>query len=238
MKTPSILLVSALLLTGAAPVMSSLGVATAQVAAPTAGLVSGQPSYAAGAPAMFKGLDFTPGETVTFQITHVGGTPTSNRSAPAASATGANPVRGMSAPGMDHTPAAIVTDPSGGFMATWMVCTTDCVGELLQIEATGQTSGKIARAIFMDLPAPPGAGASGQASMKGHALEARASTPNAAVAPTFDRIHSFGDPGSGAYPIAGLIQGTDGALYGTAIQGGAGGAGTAFTLNTDGSASR
>jgi uncharacterized repeat protein (TIGR03803 family) len=211
--------------------------AMAQGPAPTAGMIPGQPSYAAGAPAMFKGLDFIPGETVTFHITHVRGTPVTNRSARAASSTGANPVRGMSAPDMDHTPASIVADPSGAFMATWMVCTTCCVGELLQIEATGQTSGKIARAVFLDLPARPGAGASGQASMKGHALEARANTTNAAAAPTFERIKSFGEPGSGTYPIAGLVQGTDGSLYGTASQGGISGVGTVFKLNPDGSGS-
>src|SRR5258705_510604 len=198
-------------------------------------MIPGQPTYAAGAPAMFKGLDFTPGETVTFQITHVRGTPVTNRSTRAASATGANhPVKGMSASGMDHTPTAIVADPSGAFMATWLVCTDDCVGELLQIEATGQTSGKIARAVFMDLPARPAPGASGQG-MKGHALESRANAPSAAAAPTFERIHSFGSPGSGAYPIAGLVKGTDGALYGTAQQGGLNGVGTVFKLNPDGS---
>jgi len=237
MRIRSIILAAALLLGGMASIVCTPGVqpATAQGSAPTAGMIPGQPSYAAGAPAMFKGLDFTPGETVTFQITHVRGTPVTNRSARAASATGANPVRGMSAPGMDHTPTAIVADPSGGFMATWMVCATDCVGELLQIEATGQTSGKIARAVFLDLPARPVPGASGQAGMKSHALEARANTPNAAAAPTFERIRSFGEPGSGAYPLAGLVKGTDGSLYGTASQGGLSGVGTVFKLNPDGS---
>jgi uncharacterized repeat protein (TIGR03803 family) len=39
---------------------------------------------------------------------------------------------------------------------------------------------------------------------------------------------------TGAYPSAGLIQGTDGALYGTTSEGGSYYGGTAFKLNTDG----
>ena len=39
---------------------------------------------------------------------------------------------------------------------------------------------------------------------------------------------------TGGYLAAGLIQGTDGALYGTAVQGGSRGYGTVFKLNTDG----
>ena len=42
----------------------------------------------------------------------------------------------------------------------------------------------------------------------------------AADRPTFERLKSFGAPPSGAYPIAGLMQGADGALYGTTQQGG------------------
>ena len=216
MKMPSIILAAALLLTGAGAVVSTLGVrvATAQVSAPTAGLIPSQSSFAAGAPATFKGRGFAPGEIVRFQVSHV---------------------RGTSETDFDHTPMAVVADPSGAFVATWLVCTTDCVGELLSINATGQTSGKIGRAMFMDLSAPPGA--AGQASMKGHALESRAIAPSAAAAaaPTFERIHSFGSPGTGYYPYARLVQGTDGALYGTALYGGTNGAGTVFKLNPDGS---
>jgi uncharacterized repeat protein (TIGR03803 family) len=51
----------------------------------------------------------------------------------------------------------------------------------------------------------------------------------------FTLLADFGDGTSGANPGGGLIQGTDGALYGTAAAGGTYGDGTVFKLNTDGS---
>jgi len=47
------------------------------------------------------------------------------------------------------------------------------------------------------------------------------------------RLHSFGLPGA-ANPEAGLIQGTDGALYGTTLNGGTNSAGTVFRIGTNG----
>ena len=48
-------------------------------------------------------------------------------------------------------------------------------------------------------------------------------------------LHSFtGIGGDGANPFAGLVLGSDGALYGTTGQGGTNGLGTVFKLNTDG----
>ena len=49
-------------------------------------------------------------------------------------------------------------------------------------------------------------------------------------------IHSFqgGSNPNGGYPQAGLIQGTDGWLYGTTTGGGAGGLGTVFRISTNG----
>jgi uncharacterized repeat protein (TIGR03803 family) len=51
----------------------------------------------------------------------------------------------------------------------------------------------------------------------------------------FTVILNFDDSTTGANPYAGLIQGTDGALYGTASNGGSSGYGTVFKVNTDGS---
>ncbi len=52
----------------------------------------------------------------------------------------------------------------------------------------------------------------------------------------FRVLHSFaGSGGDGQHPFAGLIEGSDGALYGTTVGGGSNGVGTAFTLNKDGS---
>src|SRR5204863_476733 len=93
-----------------------------------------------------------------------------------------------------------------GFQTTWHVCDDDCVGSTLRLTAAGQASGKSAQAIFTDAPA----------------------------APTYQQLKSFGKPSPGAYPYGGLIKGTDGALYGTAQQGGRSGSGTVFKLNTDG----
>ncbi len=55
---------------------------------------------------------------------------------------------------------------------------------------------------------------------------------------SFSLLHSFTGSGSdGAYPYAGLLQGMDGALYGTTFYGGSNGVGTVFRLATDGSLS-
>jgi len=46
-------------------------------------------------------------------------------------------------------------------------------------------------------------------------------------------LYSFGDGASdGANPVAGLVQATDGSLYGTTLQGGAGNLGTVFKIQT------
>ena len=52
----------------------------------------------------------------------------------------------------------------------------------------------------------------------------------------FAVLHNFSDyPDAGAMPSAGLIEGSDGALYGTTTYGGTNNAGTIFKLNQDGS---
>ncbi len=48
-------------------------------------------------------------------------------------------------------------------------------------------------------------------------------------------LHSFGGSADGQEPYAGLVQGGDGALYGTTFQGGANNAGVVFKVNPDGS---
>jgi uncharacterized repeat protein (TIGR03803 family) len=48
-------------------------------------------------------------------------------------------------------------------------------------------------------------------------------------------LHQFGDsPSDGAYPIAGLVQGSDGNFYGTTYGGGANNAGTVFRISPSG----
>ena len=49
-------------------------------------------------------------------------------------------------------------------------------------------------------------------------------------------LHSFNSSGSDGYnPVAGLVKGSDGMLYGTTLFGGSNGLGTVFKLGTDGS---
>ena len=49
-------------------------------------------------------------------------------------------------------------------------------------------------------------------------------------------LYNFGSQGNdGAYPCAGVVEGSDGALYGTTQWGGRTGNGTVFKLNKDGS---
>ena len=48
---------------------------------------------------------------------------------------------------------------------------------------------------------------------------------------TLTTLHSFDSPNDGNAPYGGLLQGTDGDLYGTTYGGGAGGAGTVFRLS-------
>jgi len=59
-------------------------------------------------------------------------------------------------------------------------------------------------------------------------------SPTACAQVTYQLLKSFGTPGTGGYPVAGLLQGSDGALYGTAQSGGSLGNGTVFKLNPDG----
>jgi uncharacterized repeat protein (TIGR03803 family) len=210
-------------------------VAAAQASAPTA-RVNASRFVQAGTSTTFRGGGFSPGETVMFQVTRVDGT----------AVTGAN-----------HTPTSVSADPGGAVSATWLACATDCVGELLQIEATGQASGKVGRAYFRDVPGAPQSGTGMNATNSGrtpgntptitgagfqHGSTAAVpggtskaivnDTPNP---PTFERVKSFGSKSPGAYPFDKVVQGADGALYGTTYQGGIFGAGTVYKVNPDGS---
>jgi uncharacterized repeat protein (TIGR03803 family) len=52
---------------------------------------------------------------------------------------------------------------------------------------------------------------------------------------SYTQLHHFGQGNDGAYPYAGVVFGTNGALFGTAIGGGSTGAGAVFTIQTNGS---
>ncbi len=72
-----------------------------------------------------------------------------------------------------------------------------------------------------------GTAATGGSSVYGTAFKLNPDGTGFTVLKNFDYV-------SGGAPYAGLIQGTDGALYGTAVTGGNSGYGTAFKVNTDG----
>jgi uncharacterized repeat protein (TIGR03803 family) len=180
-----------------------------------------QPTSPEGTEARFLGRNFTPGEVVTFKVVRM-------RRAPGA----ADDLK---------TPSA-TADVVGSFVAAWKVC--DCAGELLQVEAAGKTSGRIARATLFVLPAPPagappaGAAKSSKAAAKA-GVEGDAFTPSNAFAlqaasatapPTYQQLKSFGTPSPGGLPQASLLRDADGALYGTTPFGGERGAGTVYRL--------
>src|ERR1051325_11687487 len=96
--------------------------------------------YPPGATAYITASGFQVGETVSFQVLHADGTPSD---------------------GEDHQPW-YVTDGGledldgvvdGNIKTTWHVCEDDCVGSLLELTATGQTSGFVATTQFADAEA-------------------------------------------------------------------------------------
>ena len=130
----------------------------------------------------------------------------------------------------------VVADPSGAFVATWLVCGAECcAGKAFQIEDDRPRPRAESGARYsLDLPLRPGSGA---AALGQH--EASRPRSQGQYHQCGDRSHiradSFvRDGGNRPLPYAGLVQGTDGALYGTAHQGGSSGYGTVFKLNTDG----
>jgi uncharacterized repeat protein (TIGR02543 family) len=59
---------------------------------------------------------------------------------------------------------------------------------------------------------------------------------NVTTAGVVNTLHSFGGGGTdGAFPVAGLVQGTDGSFYGTTSSGGAHSVGTVFKISSTGS---
>src|SRR5260370_20556663 len=59
--------------------------------------------------------------------------------------------------------------------------------------------------------------------------------PTVHAALHYQRLRSFGFPDQGDHPEAPVIQGSDGAFYGTTWAGGANSAGVVFKMNKDGS---
>jgi hypothetical protein len=86
--------------------------------------------YPPGAIANISGTGFWPGETVELIVLHADGAPSD---------------------GEDHEPWYVEADAEGSFVTTWHVCEDDCVGETLELTATGLSSGLIATTRFTDL---------------------------------------------------------------------------------------
>src|SRR5215471_5710171 len=71
-----------------------------------------------------------------------------------------------------------------------------------------------------------------------HAAYTRTTDDSAAISATFTVLKSFSGGSDGAYPLTGLVQSTDGNLYGTTSGlvpgGGTSGSGTVFKVNSGG----
>ena len=101
----------------------------ASLASAQASLASDKPDYAPGETAVLTGAGFEPYETVTMQVLHADGTPST---------------------GEDHEPWDVQADDVGGFVTTWHVCEDDCIGALLVANADGQSSLLHAECYFTD----------------------------------------------------------------------------------------
>ncbi|HEV8285639.1 MAG TPA: T9SS type A sorting domain-containing protein [Chitinophagaceae bacterium] len=98
----------------------------------TATLTSDQQDYAPGSVATLTGTGFTPGETVTLQVIHVGEDPD-----------GTDP--------QYHEPWTVVADENGNFVTTWNVPVDgDALGASFKATADGQSSGLHAETFFTD----------------------------------------------------------------------------------------
>src|SRR5438128_7160795 len=107
------------------------------LSANAATVMTDKADYAPGTTAYITAGGFQAGETVSFQVLHADGTPST---------------------GLDHEPW-YVTDGSaddldgvmdGNIKTTWHVCEDDCVGSTLELTAIGQTSGLVAKTQFKD----------------------------------------------------------------------------------------
>lgn len=150
------------------------------------GVRTAQSDYAPGATANISGWGFEAGESVSLQVLHADGT---------------------SDGGEDHQHWTAVADEAGRFETTWHVCEDDCLGSTLRLTATGASSSLSVDYLFTD----------------------------AVTAPVYEQIKSLGATTPGRYPFGELIQGSDGALYGTTYYGGSQFRGSVYKMNTDGS---
>ncbi|NOT32013.1 MAG: hypothetical protein HOP15_16325 [Planctomycetes bacterium] len=90
-------------------------------------LTSDQAVYTPGSNAELTGSGFAPDESVTLQVVHADGSPST---------------------GPEHAPWSVAADAGGGFVTTWLTCMDDCVGQLLQATANGVSSGSPAGTTF------------------------------------------------------------------------------------------
>ncbi len=115
------------LLTASLPASSAAQGKRMRAKLPT--LTSDQTDYAPGTTAVLTGSGFVPGESVTLQVLHADGTPST---------------------GSDHYPWTVAANNSGSFVTAWHVCEDDCVGATLLAKADGVSSGLHAQTTFTD----------------------------------------------------------------------------------------
>jgi len=204
------------------------------------GVRTAQGDYPPGATAPINGWGFEAGETVELQVLHNDGTPNT---------------------GMGHTPWPVTVNDDGTFLSSWFVCEDDCLDSTLLLRATGQSSGIVEEYIFTDalearvferlisfapqtdvsIGQNPWAGVvvADDGNLYGVTQSGGANGGGTVykVSPDgsgFSTLHNF-DYSNGYYPQGELIQGDDGAIYGTTLYGGSSGNGTVFKINMDGS---
>jgi Invasin, domain 3/Bacterial Ig-like domain (group 3) len=129
-----------------------------------AGVTTDQTDYAPGSSVQITGSGFAPGENVQLQVVNL-----------------TNP----SDTGPEHDPWTVTSDINGNFITSWFV-TSDEVGSMLQLTATGLTSGLTAQTLFSD-----GAPASGEGLMT-------VAPASVAVGSTNSLTFTFTQTGNGA----------------------------------------
>ncbi len=121
-------------------------------------LASDHSDYAPGTEAGISGAGFKAGEIVTVQVLHADGKP---------------------ATGEDHEPWTTTADASGAIATSWHVCEDDCLGSLLELTATGNSSGLVGRVRFTD-SSPPATALINSATVTGGASSQEALAATAA----------------------------------------------------------
>ena len=133
---------------------------TAAVAANDAWVLTDKDDYAPAETAYITGAGFCPGESIVLQVLHVhqeeinGQIIETVEDPPAEDTEGHHTWNALADDqGRLRDLDGTFVDQNGTPYTTWHVCEDDCVGETLELRATGQTSGLVAKTRFTDAAA-------------------------------------------------------------------------------------